>query len=119
MKRQSTRSNGAVAPIESSNGVGPSRGVGSSRFDEPRKLAARVRRLTTELSAARGRVKTLQTELTASVCHEREQLERSRLMEQRLRRLSHKLLSAQEQERMRISRDLHDAIGQTLTGINV
>ncbi len=40
-------------------------------------------------------------------------------MEHRLRRLAHRLLSAQEDERLRISRDLHDAIGQELTGINV
>ncbi len=43
----------------------------------------------------------------------------SEVMQTNMRRLSHRLLSAQEEERMRISRDLHDAIGQTLTGINV
>jgi signal transduction histidine kinase len=68
---------------------------------------------------ARARLVALQAELGASERHHRELLERSRLMEKRLRLLSHQLLSAQEQERLRISRDLHDAIGQTLTGINV
>ena len=43
----------------------------------------------------------------------------SRRMEERLRNLSRRLLNAQEEERIRISRDLHDAIGQTLVGINV
>lgn len=36
-----------------------------------------------------------------------------------LRLLSRKLLSAQEDERKRISRDLHDVVAQALTGINV
>ncbi len=36
-----------------------------------------------------------------------------------LRYLSHRLLSVQEEERNRISRELHDVIAQTLTGINV
>jgi signal transduction histidine kinase len=43
----------------------------------------------------------------------------SRRMEERLRHLSRRLLNAQEEERVRISHDLHDAIGQTLAGINV
>lgn len=46
-------------------------------------------------------------------------LEQSRMMEKRLRMLSHQLLSAQEEERKKISRDLHDQIAQMLAGINV
>jgi signal transduction histidine kinase len=65
------------------------------------------------------RRRALQAELDSTKGRHGELLERSQDMEARLRRISHKLLSAQEEERMRISRDLHDAIGQTLTGINV
>ncbi len=40
-------------------------------------------------------------------------------MEENLRQLSHKVVTAQEEERKRISRELHDEIGQTLTAVNV
>jgi len=46
-------------------------------------------------------------------------LSRSLQMQEEMRNLSRKLLSVQEEERKRISRELHDVIGQTLTGINV
>ena len=43
----------------------------------------------------------------------------ARLEQEQLRRLSRQILSAQEEERKKISRELHDVIAQTLTGINV
>ena len=46
-------------------------------------------------------------------------LEKSERLQEQLRRLSRQVLSAQEEERKEISRELHDVIAQTLTGINV
>src|SRR5580704_14035324 len=46
-------------------------------------------------------------------------LERSDRLQEQLRLLSRQILSAQEDERKKISRELHDVIAQTLTGINV
>lgn len=46
-------------------------------------------------------------------------LDNSQRMQEELRLLSRELLSIQEEERRRISRELHDVIAQTLTGINV
>jgi signal transduction histidine kinase len=46
-------------------------------------------------------------------------LERSDRLQEQLRQLSRQILSAQEDERKKISRELHDVIAQTLTGINV
>src|SRR4029079_122803 len=40
-------------------------------------------------------------------------------MQEHLHHLSRKILHAQEQERKRISRELHDEIGQSLTAVNV
>jgi PAS domain S-box-containing protein len=45
--------------------------------------------------------------------------EEARTMEENLRQLSNKVLTAQEEERKHISRELHDEIGQTLTAANV
>jgi signal transduction histidine kinase len=43
----------------------------------------------------------------------------ARLQQDRLRDLTHGILHAQEEERKRISRELHDVIAQALVGINV
>lgn len=57
--------------------------------------------------------------LIKSEQHYRGLLKQSLVMEQRLRLLSHRILSAQEEERKKISRELHDQIAQMLAGINV
>jgi len=46
-------------------------------------------------------------------------LKQSRLQQKQLRNFSHRILDVQEEERKRISRELHDVIAQTLVGINV
>lgn len=60
-----------------------------------------------------------QQALKQSKRHQIELLEQSRHMQEQLRHLSRKVLQAQEEERKRISRELHDVIAQTLTGINI
>lgn len=49
----------------------------------------------------------------------RKALENSETLREKLRGLSRQMLSAQEDERKKISRDLHDVIAQTLVGIHV
>jgi len=43
----------------------------------------------------------------------------SQIMQKKLRDLTHQIISAQEDERKEISRELHDEVVQTLVGINV
>ncbi len=46
-------------------------------------------------------------------------LKQSRLQQRQLRDFSHRILNVQEEERKKISHELHDVITQTLVGINV
>jgi PAS domain S-box-containing protein len=57
--------------------------------------------------------------LKKSEAHYVQLFEQSRHMQEQLRDLSRQLLLTQEEERKRISRELHDEIVQTLVGINV
>jgi signal transduction histidine kinase len=71
-------------------------------------LEARAR----ELAQANG---ALKREIRERKCVE----SALRESEENLRRLSRRVLEAQEQERTRISRELHDEVGQALTAINM
>jgi PAS domain S-box-containing protein len=72
-----------------------------------------------ELKSEIVRRKKVEEELKKGEAHTSRLFEQSNHMQEQLRRLSHQLLRAQEEERKRVSRELHDEIVQTLVGINV
>ena len=63
--------------------------------------------------------KAVEAALKKSEHHYGELLKQSDRLQEQLRQLSRQILVAQEEERREISRELHDVIAQTLTGINV
>jgi signal transduction histidine kinase len=90
------------------------------------QLNRSLRQRTVELAASNRELKqeivrrnSAEEALRRSEQHYRQLLEQSRHMQAQLRLLSRQLLSAQEEERKKISRELHDVIAQTLTSINV
>jgi PAS domain S-box-containing protein len=72
-----------------------------------------------ELKSEILRRQAVETALKNSEESQAQLLSQSRHLQEQLRRLSHQVLDAQEEERKRISRELHDDIAQTLTAILV
>lgn len=66
-----------------------------------------------------ARRKTVEKALKKSETHSQKLLQESRRLQKHLQRLTHRILSAQEDKRKKISHDLQDEIAQTLLGINV
>ena len=91
-----------------------------------RKIIGMLSRRTVELAASNlelslevSQRKAAEAALKKSERHYSRLLEQSDRLQEQLRQLSRQILSAQEEERREISRELHDVIAQTLTGINV
>jgi signal transduction histidine kinase len=72
-----------------------------------------------ELEVEIGQRKRTEKALRRSEEHFRELFTEARRMEENLRSLSNQVLHAQEEERKRISRELHDEVGQALTAVSV
>lgn len=91
-----------------------------------RKHAEEIRRRVAVLDASNQKLKQeilqrleVEKSLKKSKEHQTKMLQQSRHQQEQLRQLSREVLRAQEEERKRISRELHDVIAQTLSSINL
>jgi PAS domain S-box-containing protein len=83
------------------------------------RLQTEVAERTGELTAANKRLKAAAATNQKGKEEYRRLLAQSEAMQVKLRRLTRQIIMAQEQERKRISRELHYDVVQTLVGINV
>ncbi|HVU08986.1 MAG TPA: sensor histidine kinase [Verrucomicrobiae bacterium] len=110
----------AITPIEKTHRSAQEAAVLLKKFIET--LSQRTVELAAsnlELSVEIAQRKAAEEALKKSERHYSQLLKQSDHLQEQLRRLSRQILSAQEDERKRISRELHDVIAQTLTGINI
>ena len=102
-----------------------------------KKAEEALRNARVQLSQHAGQLERLVVKRTAELTAKNRQLEvfadstkkgkeqyqrlfqESQIMQRKLRQLTHQIISAQEEERKEISRELHDEVVQTLVGINV
>ena len=110
----------AITPIEKTHRAALKDNVRLNR------LSKTLGRRTVDLAASNRSLKqgivrrqAVEQALKKSTGHYARLLKESRRLQKHLRDLTHQILSAQEEERTKISRELHDEIAQTLLGINV
>jgi signal transduction histidine kinase len=120
IKRASSFFTEANIPIEQTHRAAQHTKVRLRRMQET--LSERTEELTaTNRQLQRGvvRHKGMQDAAQKNGQHYKKCLEESLKLQKRLRQLTHRVLTAQEDDRKSISFALHDEIAQTLLGINV
>ena len=89
------------------------------RGEEAQQRALALASVNQELRREITRRQVVEGALKNSEHHQGQLLAQSRLLQEQLRFLSRRVLTVQEEERKRISRELHDVIAQMLTSINI
>lgn len=109
----------AIAPIKEAKSA-------AKEATRLKKIIQKLSDRTVELAAANQQLneeivlrKEVEACLKKSEEHNLKSLDKSNILKEQLRGLSRQILSAQEDERKKISRELHDVIAQALMGINV
>lgn len=110
----------AITPIEKMHQAALRAGARLSQLDN--ELVRRTGDLAISSRSLRQSIvrrKKVEEALKKSGGNSRKLLEESRRLQKHLQRLTRQILTAQEDKRKQISRDLQDEIAQTLLGINV
>lgn len=110
----------ALAPIGTAQRTAlKARARVSRREAPPGRRDAQLSAVRLSLKREVARRKAVEQSLRTTERHHRQLLTTSHRMQEHLRRLSREVLAAHEEERRKISRELHDQIGQSLTAVNV
>jgi two-component system CheB/CheR fusion protein len=91
----------------------------SQLSDHAKKLEALVAERTAKLTESNQRLMLSDSSNRKGKEEFRTLFAESQVMQGKLRRVTHQMISVQEEERKEISRELHDGVVQTLIGINV
>lgn len=110
----------AVTPIEGSHRTARVANIKlNSAIEKLKQQATELVAFNAELQIEIKNREALEESLRISETTSTELLAESLHLQEELRSLSRRLLVAQEEERKRISRELHDVASQTLTSINI